>query len=193
MGRKPTTPTTVTASSTKSSQGACSLTSPVKCASKCERVQGPFRRRNTWHKNPFRPHHRLHRALQNKATTLQCPAQYTSIMFQCTIEVRLHRLHQTATQKWQTSLVAQHSGSELFISLALSWPSCLQHSHSAPSITHWAATLQQQENPFMAIQPVKLISSSTWWLKKPSDPCALSQWTHSGIYSSWRTAMDEEM
>lgn len=34
-GRKPTTQTTVTASSTKSSQGACSLTSPVKCASKC--------------------------------------------------------------------------------------------------------------------------------------------------------------
>lgn len=35
MARKPTIQTTVTASLTKSSQGACSLTSPVKPASKC--------------------------------------------------------------------------------------------------------------------------------------------------------------
>lgn len=35
MGKRPTIPTIATASLTKSSQGGCSLTSPVKCASKC--------------------------------------------------------------------------------------------------------------------------------------------------------------
>lgn len=116
MGRKPTTPTTVTASSTKSSQEACSLMSPVKSASKCAPCVIFFQE-----KNPWRPDCRFYEVWWSFSITALSSSTLTLYLSMPLL------IKQLLTH---LSLIILNQNLS-----ALRWPFCLHHSHSAPSIS----------------------------------------------------------